>query len=80
MSKVLNELAVYDWVPEIKLFVHNLTKSPEQKTNLLSEKVGDVDTLTTPVNDTVVNAINSLNSAVNTVDKRLFVFALAITE
>ena len=36
MSKVLNELAIYDWVPEIKLFVHNLTKSPEQKTNLLS--------------------------------------------
>jgi hypothetical protein len=36
MSKVLNELAVYDWVPEIKLFVHNLTKSPEKKTNLLS--------------------------------------------
>jgi len=36
MSKVLNELAVYDWVPEIKLFVHNLTKSPEQRTNLLS--------------------------------------------
>jgi len=26
MSKVLNELAIYDWVPEIKLFVHNLTK------------------------------------------------------
>jgi hypothetical protein len=36
MSKVLNELAVYDWVPEIKVFVHNLTKSPEQKANLLS--------------------------------------------
>ena len=36
MSKVLNELAVYDWVPEIKLFVHNLTKSPEQRANLLS--------------------------------------------
>lgn len=36
LSKVLNELAIYDWVPEIKLFVHNLTKSPEQKTNLLS--------------------------------------------
>ena len=35
MSKILNELAVYDWVPEIKLFVHNLTKNPEQKTNLL---------------------------------------------
>lgn len=36
MSKVLNELAIYDWVPEIKLFVHNLTKSPEQRNNLLS--------------------------------------------
>ena len=36
MSKVLNELAVYDWVPEIKLFVHNLTKSPEKRNNLLS--------------------------------------------
>ena len=36
MSKVLNELAVYDWVPEIKVFVHNLTKSPEQRNNLLS--------------------------------------------
>lgn len=36
MSKILNELAVYDWVPEVKLFVHNLTKSPEKRTNLLS--------------------------------------------
>lgn len=36
MSKVLNELAIYDWVPEIKLFVHNLTTSPEKRTNLLS--------------------------------------------
>lgn len=36
MDKVLNELAVYDWVPEIKQFVHNLTKSPEQRNNLLS--------------------------------------------
>jgi hypothetical protein len=41
MSKVLNELAVYDWVPEIKLFVHNLTKSPEKKTNLLSGGKGE---------------------------------------
>lgn len=36
MSKILNELAIYDWVPEIKVFVHNLSKSPQQKTNLLS--------------------------------------------
>ena len=41
MSKVLNELSVYDWVPEIKLFVHNLTKSPEQRTNLLSGGKGE---------------------------------------
>lgn len=36
MGKILNELAIYDWVPEIKLFVHNLTKSPEKRNNLLS--------------------------------------------
>lgn len=41
MSKVLNELSIYDWVPEIKLFVHNLTKSPEQRTNLLSGGKGE---------------------------------------
>ena len=36
LSKVLNELAIYNWVPEIKLFFHNLTKSPEKRSNLLS--------------------------------------------
>ena len=41
MSKILNELAIYDWVPEVKLFVHNLTKSPEQKANLLSGGKGE---------------------------------------
>ena len=41
MSKILNELAIYDWVPEIKLFVHNLSKSPEQRTNLLSGGKGE---------------------------------------
>jgi hypothetical protein len=41
MSKILNELAVYDWVPEIKLFVHNLSKSPEKKNNLLSGGKGE---------------------------------------
>jgi hypothetical protein len=41
MSKILNELAIYDWVPEVKLFVHNLTKSPEKKTNLLSGGKGE---------------------------------------
>jgi hypothetical protein len=36
MSRILNELSIYDWVPEIKVFIHNLTKSPEKKSNLLS--------------------------------------------
>jgi hypothetical protein len=41
MSKILNELSVYDWVPEVKLFVHNLTTSPEKKSNLLSGGKGE---------------------------------------
>jgi hypothetical protein len=41
MSKVLNELAIYDWVPEIKLFVHNLTTTPEKRSNLLSGGKGE---------------------------------------
>lgn len=36
MVKILNELSIYDYVPEIKLFVYNLTKNPQQKANLLS--------------------------------------------
>jgi len=36
MNKILNELAIYDWVPEIKVFLHNLTNNPEQKANLLN--------------------------------------------
>ena len=52
MSKILNELAIYDWVPEIKLFVHNLTKSPEQRSNLLSGGKGEsVYTLVEQVED-----------------------------
>ena len=52
MSKILNELAIYDWVPEIKVFVHNLTKSPEQRTNLLSGGKGEsVFTIVEPVEE-----------------------------
>lgn len=52
MSKILNELAVYDWVPEIKLFVHNLTKSPEKRNNLLSGgKAESVYTIVEQVED-----------------------------
>jgi len=41
VSKVLNELSVYDWVPEIKGFVYNLTKSPEQRSNILNSGTGE---------------------------------------
>jgi hypothetical protein len=52
MSKILNELAIYDWVPEVKLFVHNLTKSPEQRTNLLSGGNGEsIFTVIEPVEE-----------------------------
>jgi hypothetical protein len=36
MSKIFNELAVYDYVPEIRNFVLGLTTSPKQRNNLLS--------------------------------------------
>ena len=47
MAKIMNELAVYDWVPEIKLFIHNLTASPEKKQNLLNG--GDANSVYTIV-------------------------------
>ena len=33
MESILNELSLYDWVPEIKVFVSNLMKSPVEKQN-----------------------------------------------
>ncbi len=47
MGRILNELAIYDWVPEIKSFMINLTKSPEQRQNLLN--TGKIDTVYTIV-------------------------------
>jgi len=51
-----------------------------EKTNELSANVGDLDDLSTPQTDTIVNAINSVNTAVGEQAKKLLVFALAITE
>jgi len=34
MESILNELRMYDWVPEIKRFVFNLTKSPMDRQNM----------------------------------------------
>lgn len=36
MESILNELALYDWVPEIKVFMVGLTGDPVQKRNLTS--------------------------------------------
>lgn len=47
MTKILEELSIYDWVPEIKTFLYNLTKNPEKKENLSSG--GNVETVFTIV-------------------------------
>jgi len=36
MNKILNELALCDWVPEVKSFIHNLHNNPQQKANLIN--------------------------------------------
>jgi len=74
LSKVLNELAVYDWVPEIKLFVHNLTKSPEKRQNLLNGgKAESVYTIVEQVEDGHIAFIKDswFLLSENTIDKTL---------
>lgn len=36
MNKILNELAIHDWVPEVKIFLHNIHNNPQEKSNLLN--------------------------------------------
>jgi len=46
MIRILNELAIHDWIPEVKHFILKLTASPAQKQNLTnSGKVDNVYTL-----------------------------------
>jgi hypothetical protein len=74
LSKVLNELSIYDWVPEIKLFVHNLTKSPEKRQNLLSGgKAESVYTIVEQVEDGHIAFIKDSWFVLgeNTIDKTL---------
>ena len=74
LSKVLNELAIYDWVPEIKLFVHNLTKSPEKRQNLLNGgKAESVYTIVEQVEDGHIAFIKDswFLLSENTIDKTL---------
>jgi hypothetical protein len=46
MNKILNELALCDWVPEIKTFLYNINNNPKAKQNLLNGgQVEDVVTI-----------------------------------
>jgi hypothetical protein len=46
MNKILNELSIHDWIPEVKHFVYSLTNSPKKKTNFLnSGEEADVYTI-----------------------------------
>jgi len=41
MESILNELRMYDWVPQIKSFVFNLTKSPLERQNMANSGKGE---------------------------------------
>lgn len=41
MESILNELRIYDWVPEIKSFVFNLTRSPLERQNMSNSGKGE---------------------------------------
>jgi len=51
-----------------------------EKTNELSENVGDLDELETDATDNLVAAINSVQSSVGQQEKKLLLFALAVSE
>ena len=45
-NKVLNELAMHDWIPEIRTLLHNLHSNPDKKSNLLNGgQISDVYTV-----------------------------------
>lgn len=51
-----------------------------EKTNELSENVGDLDLLTTPVTTDIVAAVNSINASIGQQDKKILLFAIAVSE
>lgn len=52
MESILNELRIYDWVPQIKSFVFNLTKSPLERQNMSNSGKGEkVFTIVEKVDD-----------------------------
>lgn len=45
-NKVLNELAIHDWIPEVRILMHNLHNDPMKKSNLLNGgQISDVFTV-----------------------------------
>lgn len=52
MDKVVNELAIYDWIPEIKNFMFKLAKTPEKRQGIISSGVCEpIYTITESVED-----------------------------
>lgn len=52
MESILNELRIYDWVPQIKSFVFNLTRSPLERQNMSNSGKGEkVFTIVEKVDD-----------------------------
>lgn len=59
MYKIANELALYDWISEIKAFTVNLLNTPEKKANLLSSGSSDtIYTLVESVEDGHIALVN----------------------
>lgn len=69
MESILNELKMYDWIPEIKGFIFNLSKSPIERQNMTnSGKIEKVYTLV----ENVVNENNKNDGYVVYVGDRWF--------
>lgn len=52
MESILNELKIYEWVPQIKKFIYNLTKSPIERQNMTNSGKGNkIYTIVEKVND-----------------------------
>jgi len=41
LEAILNELKIYDWIPQVKKFIWGLTKNPLDKQNMISPGKGD---------------------------------------
>ena len=69
MESILNELKMYDWIPEIKGFIFNLSKSPIERQNMTNS--GKIDKVYTLV-ENIVNENNKKDGYVVYVGDRWF--------